>query len=345
MMTQSKFLGKKILFFSVQTFNLEKEIKTKLEELGATVVYFDERPANSILVKGIIRLRKSLYKNKINKYYRDVLKKIVNNQFDYLFVNKGEVIPEFFLQEFRKLQPDCIRIFYTWDSFANNKNPEVILKYFDRKFSFDTKDAINYKLNFRPLFYLDHYRSIYSNNITKKYDLVFLGTAHSDRYKISNEVNDWCQENGLKTFFYYYLPGKIVYYIKRKIDKTFQQFDVKKISFKSLTTQEILNFYKESNVILDINHPSQNGLTLRVFEAIGAGKKLITTNQEIKKYSFYNPKNIYIIDRHDIKLDLSFFREKYQNISDELYKRASLEGWLNCLFFEKESSLWVKDII
>jgi spermidine synthase len=88
----------------------------------------------------------------------------------------------------------------------------------------------------------------------------------------------------------------------------------------------------------------QKGLTLRVFEAIGAGKKLITTNQYIQNYSFYNPNNIYIINRENIKLEEAFFQNKYQEISSDLYQRLSIEGWLNCLFFEIESNIWINNI-
>ena len=58
--------NKRILYISVKTFNYEKEIKNKLISLGAEVDYFDERPSNSILAKGIIRVKKSLFKKKIN---------------------------------------------------------------------------------------------------------------------------------------------------------------------------------------------------------------------------------------------------------------------------------------
>ena len=61
---KDKISGKKILFFSVQTFNLEKEIKQKMEENGAIVTYYDERPSNNNFTKGIIRLRRSLYQKK-----------------------------------------------------------------------------------------------------------------------------------------------------------------------------------------------------------------------------------------------------------------------------------------
>ena len=51
-MSHNNFSGKKILFFSVQTFNLEKDIVKQLEKHGALVTYFDERPANNNFTKG-----------------------------------------------------------------------------------------------------------------------------------------------------------------------------------------------------------------------------------------------------------------------------------------------------
>ena len=67
------------------------------------------------------------------------------------------------------------------------------------------------------------------------------------------------------------------------------------MSFKSLSSNEIVSYYDRSNIVLDISHPGQSGLTMRTFETIGAGKKLITTNADIKNYPFYNPENIFNI--------------------------------------------------
>jgi hypothetical protein len=345
MRLENKLNNKKILFFSVQTFNLEREIIKKLVDCGAKVNYYDERPANNNFVKGIIRLKRSVYQHRIDTYYKKILLQTNNDIYHYLFVNRGEVVPEFFLVAFKKSHPDCEFIFYTWDSFKNQSHPTKILKYFDRKFTFDPDDAIDFNLNFRPLFYLDSYNEIKKISGNKvKYDLLFLGTAHSDRYRITNIVINWCNENKLTSFYYYFIHGRLVYFYKKIFDKSFQLFDYKKLSFESLTTNEILELYKNSNVILDINHPGQKGLTMRTFEAIGAGKKIITTNSEIKRYSFYNEKNIYLIDRNDIVLDKSFFDSSYEDISKELYEKLSIEGWLYCLFVEKESDLWIKGI-
>lgn len=332
--------GKKILFFSVQTFNLEKDIIYQLEKHGALVTYFDERPANNNFIKGLIRLNRNLLKKKIKKYYDSIFKSTIKEEFDFLIVNRGEVIPEDFLENFIKYQPNCKRIFYTWDSFCNHNHGLLILKYFQKKFTFDYQDAIKYNIGFRPLYFADSYRDIYESQTKKDIDLLFLGTAHSDRYVISNLISNWCRANNLNSFNYYFMQGWFVYFYKKYFDPSFKIFDYKKLSFKSLNNKEILKFYDRSNVILDISHPGQSGLTMRTFEAIGAGKKIITTNRNIKDYPFYNPNNIFVIDRKDIKLEYNFFNNKYLPLDYDLYEKCSIDGWIEDIFFGEEINYW-----
>jgi hypothetical protein len=332
------FKDKSILFLSVKTFNLEVEIINKLEGNGARVTYYDERPANNNMIKGIIRLKRSLIQKKIDAYYREILSEISEMKFDYFFLNRGEIVPEFFLQELKKCQLNCQFILNIWDSFENQKYPITILKYFDRKFTFDPNDAIVYQMNFRPLFFLDAFKNL--NSLDKEFDILFLGTAHSDRYKISKFVKSWATENKLVTFCYYYVQGRLVYVFKKIFDKSFGDFKFRELSFKSLKLLDIVSLYQKSSVVLDINHPLQSGLTMRTFEAIGAKKKLITTNTNISKYPFFNENNIFIIDRNDIKLELSFFQRNYINIDTNLYEKLSIDGWLFNLFVDSEESFW-----
>ena len=340
MILKQHFAKKKILFLSVQTFNLEVEIKNKLEELGADVTYYDERPANNNFIKGIIRLNRSIVQKRIDHYYKKILSTITDKKYDYLFVNRGEIVPAFFLEELKNLHPNCEFIFYTWDSFTNHAHPTTILKYFDKKLTFDPKDAFQYKINFRPLFYLDAYKNLI--HLPTKYDILFLGTAHSDRYKISSSIKSWAQKNYLICFCFYYMHGKLVYLYKKLFDKTFKEFKYNQLSFKSLNINQIINLYQQSNVILDINHPQQNGITMRTFEAIGSKRKLITTNKEISKYPFYNENNFLIIDRDNIKLNLDFFKGDYKELDSNLYEKFSLEGWLFNIFIDAEESFWNK---
>lgn len=338
-MITNQLKDKNILYLSVRTFNLEEQIKSKLEEFGAKVYFYDERLKDNNLTKAIIRVKKDLYSRKIKNYYEKILIETKNTKFDFLLVVRGEVIPQFFLEEFKKNHPDCTFIFYNWDSFKNTNNTTTMLHLYDRKFTFDPEDAKNYGINFRPLYYIDEYANL-NQGKQRNYDLLFLGTAHSDRYVISSKIKDFIEKNGKKAFCYYFMHSKWVYYYKKRFDKTFEHFELSKLSFKSLNLKEMISLYEESNVILDINHPNQKGLTMRTFESIGAQRKLITTNKEILKFGFYNPNNILYIDRENLELDLSFFDKPYEQIEENVYKKLSIEGWIYNLFIDDENNYW-----
>jgi hypothetical protein len=343
-MIQDKLENKKILFISVKTFNYEIEIADKLRELGARVDYFDERPSNSVLTKAVIRLRRSLFQKKINSYYNNILQKIEHKKYDYFLLIKGEVIPSFFLKKLKSSQQECIFIFYNWDSYENNPNAISIFNFFDRRFTFDPQDAKGFNLDFRPLFFIDRYKKI-NESRNPKYKVLFLGTAHSDRYRISNYIKKWSAQNNYSTFMYYYMQSRLVYFLKSNFDKSYmgvKDFNYKDISFKSLNINEIINYYENSSIILDVNLPNQRGLTMRTFEAFGAGKKIITTNKEILKYSFYDPNNIFVIDREDIELSIDFFESNSNPIDEEMLYQMSISGWIESIFFKNKSDYWFR---
>jgi hypothetical protein len=339
-MEYTKFKDKKILFISVKLFNYENIIADKLRSLGAIVHYYDERPNNSILAKGIIRLKKDIYKCTITKYYNIISNEIKSKKYDYFFLIKGEVIPQFFIDELKKLNPNIILLYYTFDSFLNNPNGKEILHNFEKKFTFDRKDANDFKLDFRPLFFSDDYGNIKQKK-SISFDLLFIGTAHSDRYIISEKLFELCKLNKLKFFSYYYSPSRISFWFFKLFDSSFKNFSYSKVRFKSLKHSEIISLYGDTKVVLDINHPKQVGLTMRVFESLGAEKKIITTNDDIINYPFYDSNNILIIDRNNIKVDISFFNKPFHKLNPKLKYSMSIAGWLEELFFTNEENIWV----
>ncbi|MFD2554231.1 CgeB family protein [Sphingobacterium tabacisoli] len=332
---------KNVLLISVKFFNYELLIKKELENMGATVVLYDERPSNSFFSKAIIRLKREVYKTKITSYYKKIIEEIGKKRFDYFLLIKGEAVPPFFIEFLRNVNPGIKLIYYTYDSFKNNKNGLDILNLFDSKYTFDSNDSIKYKIGFRPLFFATDYSNLYRNNKEQFiYDLAFIGTAHSDRYKIAEDAKIWCNENRLKAFTFYFSPSELLFRIKKLIEKSFKDFDKSKISFKSLSHNDIISIYNNSKVILDINHPGQKGLTMRTFESLGAGRKLITTNEDVKKYPFYNSKNIWIINRDNPVYDLSFFETEFVPIDEDLYKSMSIKGWIEEVFGLKSTAVW-----
>lgn len=325
---------------SVSFFNYENIIKEEMISMGAKVDLYDERPSNSFYSKAIIRFKRSLYQVNINKHYHNISERIKNNKYDYFLLIKGEVVPVSFLNFLRQNNPEIVFIYYTYDSFKNNPNGLSILPYFDRKFTFDREDALKFKLSFRPLFYASEYATVNQQKENNyRFDLSFIGTAHSDRYSISQNLNQWCEKSKLKMFNFYYSPSKILFKLKKLTDMNFIKFDISKISFNSLSHKDIIAIYKDSRAILDINHPGQNGLTMRTFETLGAGRKLVTTNADIKSYPFYNVNNIFVIDRQNPELEEVFLKNEFEEIENNVYFLMSIQGWIKELF-QKESNIW-----
>jgi len=332
--------GRKILFLSVSFFKYERAIAKRLSEMGAEVDFYDERPSNSNLSKGIIRFNKKLYHLKIHQYYNRILNEIQGKKYDYFLLIKGEATPAFFLEKIKESNPGMEMVYYNFDPLTEYPHLISHLKYFDRKFTFEYNDSVVYNLNFRPLFYLDEYKNLNQNSRSSEYDLVFIGSAHTDRYIVGEKIKGIADTLNLKSYFYYYAMGRIAFRLKKMIDKNLQQFDMSKVSFSRLTHDQIISFYKKTKSVLDINKPFQEGLTIRTFESLASGIKLITTNSDIKNYPFYHPDNILIIDRKDIRLPLDFFATDFIRLDKEVLHKMSLDSFIDCLFGQHQNDYW-----
>jgi hypothetical protein len=79
---------------------------------------------------------------------------------------------------------------------------------------------------------------------------------------------------------------------------------------------------------------------MRTFESLGAGRKLITTNQEIKKYPFYDEQNILVINRENIRLNTEFFKTDFKKIEENLLESMSLKGLVEEIFGLVQVNYW-----
>lgn len=325
----NKLSNKNILFFSPSFFNYEYRIKEKMEELGAIVDLFDERSIDKKFEKALLKIDPYIFQLKTNKYYLNIFKQIQYNNYDYILFIKCEMPSCKILKLYRNHFVNSKFCLYMWDSLKNIPHIHSKLKFFDSISSFDRHDCIKYtQIKFRPLFYCDEY--IKSTNSTNhKYDLAFIGTIHSDRYKILKKILNQSEKLNLNIYIYPYLQSKFIYYVYKLIKKEFKDTKINDFKYDKISKNFILEILNQSNFIIDIQHPNQTGLTIRTIEMIGMKKKLLTTNEDIINYDFYNSNNIYILNRNDIKIENKFLKnQEYYNISDNIYNKYSIEYWL-----------------
>lgn len=324
-----KLENKQILFIAPVFFGYEKKIAEKMIELGAKVDFFDERSITSSIERALLKISPRIFHNKTIRYYSEIIKRTSKNNYDYIFVIKCEMMPLEIISKLKEIFPSASLCLYLYDSLNNIRGIKSKINAFDRVLSFDLEDAKeNENIMFRPLFFLDNYKKEFSKKDKYKYDISFVGTIHSDRYKIIKKIISISKNNGISYFFYCYLQSKFMYYFYKITLKEFRCVDIKDFEFEKIESQKIAEIIDETKVVLDIQHPKQTGLTMRTIEMVGMNKKLITTNQSISQYDFYNPTNIAIIDRNRTEIPEEFFTTSFKKVEDKIYNRYSLESWI-----------------
>lgn len=137
--------------------------------------------------------------------------------------------------------------------------------------------------------------------------------------------------NGGKCFTYFFFQGKIMFYRYKLLNKEMRKIPASEFQFIPMKKNELLELYKKSRIIVDVQHPKQTGLTLRTMEALGAKRKLITTNSDVEFYDFYNPTNILIVDRNNPVINTEFLNSEYSELPDEIYEKYSINSWIEKL--------------
>lgn len=327
---------KTVLFISLSFFAYEKTIINSIEKLGLEVDFYDERASNNSFFKAILRINKKIVRKRIDDYYNNILDEIKYKKYDYFLLIKGEAIPEFFIKKFIQNNPKSELIFYTFDSIKNNPNCLFILKYFHKCYSFDFEDVKKYPfLKLKHLFYAHEFENNYKVGLDSRiYDISFIGTLHSNRYKIINYLASSFQ----KKYIFYYVPAKWMYFLKKLLDRDFKKVKYTEISFKKIDRKEVALIFSQSKCVIDIQRYNQTGLTMRTFEVLAAGAILITSNKYIKEFEYYEPNSVVIIENEDnlkealseIKKKTSLFHEN--KVSHEFLKKYHVDNWVKEFF-------------
>lgn len=325
--------NKRILFFAPTFFGYEYDIKKRMETAGAVVDMFDERGNNKNIVKALIRLNPHLIRKYIESYYEKVLNTTHSINYDYVFFLKIEAATKKVLEKIRLFHPEAKLYLYEFDSIQNYRHTLELIPLFDKVWSFDRYDCDKYNLNFLPLFYNTEYAEVAAASNTFKYDTLFVGTIHSDRYHYVKAIETQINEYGGTTCSWQYFPSILLYYRMKFRNSYFRQNAKRKdFKFTSISKSDLLSLIGQSRILIDSQHPKQTGLTMRTFEALGARRKLITTNPHVMEYDFYRENNVLIVDRNNPIIPLSFIKAPYEELPNEIYNKYSLSSWLSNIF-------------
>lgn len=321
----------KLLLIMPRFFNYPELIIEELNCMGYDVDFFDDRPSTNAWMKAAIRINKNLVNGYIKRYFERVMATVRNNQYDVVFFISGQSLSfsEDMVRKIKECQLKAKFVLYQWDSQTNFPYIKIVQKFFDKCYSFDKRDIKETSsLKFLPLFYSNKYEKIGErNNKNFKYDFCFVGTAHPKKYKFINMMSEQLKGIYQNQFIYFFFPSPIVYFYRKVMNKELRKAHYRDFHYIPIKGQKMIDVYEASKCVLDSSQDGQQGLTIRVFEALGAKKKLITTNEDIVNYDFYRKENIYVyggkFDFNDV-----FFRSEYIDVESSIYEKYSLRNWL-----------------
>lgn len=321
----------KLLLIMPNFFDYPELIVAELNNLGYEVDYFDDRPSSNAWVKAIIRINKDFIHTYIKQYFNEIMKTIRNKKYDIVLLISGQSLSlsENMIADIKECQAKAKFVLYQWDSEKNFPYIRKIQKFFDVCYTFDRKDAeVTPKLRFLPLFYSRTYENIAKCNTKNyKYDFCFIGTAHPKKYKFIKMMSNQLKDIYPRQYIYFYFPSPIVFFYRKIMNKELRKAKYSEFHYTPLGGNDIIKIYESSKCVLDSAQAGQSGLTIRVIEALGANKKIITTNEDIINYDFYRPENIYIYKGY-IDLNNIFFHTGYKEVRNDIYKKYSLNNWL-----------------
>lgn len=312
-------------------FNYPELIKEELNNMGYEVDFFDDRPSTNAWIKAAIRINKNLISKYIKRYFTKVMETVRNKKYDVVFLISGQSLSfsKEMVAEIKACQPQAKFVLYQWDSQTNFPYIKQVQEFFDKCYSFDRRDIEETpSLDFLPLFYSRIYEEIGKKNTSNfKYDFCFVGTAHPKKYKFINMMSEQLKDVYPNQFIYFFFPSPLVYFFRKMRNKELRDARYNEFHYIPLKGKEMNDIYEASRCILDSAQAGQLGLTIRAIEALGAKKKLITTNKDVVNYDFYRPENIYL---YEGKIDLNnvFFKEKYKEVDQDIYQKYSLRSWI-----------------
>jgi hypothetical protein len=314
---------RRMLLISPRFFGYEQDIAREFGRAGFAVDLVDERPSNSALAKAALRLRASLLTRIVRRYYDGLVERGLTRDYDLVLVIKGEVVPDWFLARVRADSPLATMAFYTFDSLSNSANFVELLHHFEHLYSFQPgATAVDPRFRLKHLFFAPEFRPL-DGNAERKYDVAFIGTLHSDRYRYVKRL----MAGFAHTYAYFYVQAPWYFRVRRFTSARFREVAPGDVSFAKLDRAAVAHVFRESRAVLDMQHEDQIGLTMRTFEAIASGAYLVTSNRYIQETEIMGTGRVIVAD-DELDLPASLAELPETSGAPDGFERYSLASWV-----------------
>lgn len=339
----------KVLFVGPKYMNLYKDVIGAMERKGYGVDFLPEKtfkddPYN---VRGYSRFSKIFvnrkkFARKLDCYWTKLLNSSdYDKRYDYVFVLDGQSISSVFFDTLKKRNARVKFVNYLFDTTSGVYHFEKNFIFFDRVFTFDVTESQKYNIGFLPIYWMDN-----EETLVYRYNIFGLGAIKNERYALFSRIERIAKKNNLsyylklynfvkvKNAFFYRFRCCLYSLLRLKNIVSLQAIQSPFATTESVPPRDFRKYIAGADIVIDTSAPNQDGLTARFMWSIGLGKKVLTTNSNVKQYDFFDEKQILVIDEKtkDDEIE-SFFLSEFSNAEKNKNRLLAyrIDNWLETL--------------
>lgn len=312
----------RILFIAFDYYAYTDRIAAEMRAQGHEVVRFAIEPGGAVN-KALRRYARDRHQRSLDAHHARILDTVRGQVFDRVVFLQAHQYSLANLQALRDAQPGARFTLYNWDSIkTHDYRPQLPL--FDKAATFDPNDAQALGIDYLPLFALPEYYDVAATRGAPEYDIYFVGSVHSlARFEAVKKLHAHCKAEGLRLKLYLHCSPPRMFQLLRRGEW------LPGMTLRSIGTEGILGMMRASAGVFDFSSHQQSGLTMRVFENLAAGMKIIATNPQIAREPFYSPDRILLLDQLDFAPVQRFLAEPLHD--KRTFEEYSLANWLRHL--------------
>lgn len=336
-------MKKRVLLLAPPYMDIYKDIISGLESLDYEVVWVSDGlvPGNPYNKNDISRKTKTIeqYQTEVDSFWNEAFgKPEYALPFDVFLAIDGFMVTPHLFQVLKDKNPKIKNILYLYDRVEGNYEIDIFFPYYTNVYSFDLGDCAHYGLHHLPIYWVDS-----DEKVEQKYDIsAVAGFSFGTRYEVFKRFKTIAKEKHLKDYIklvlrpvenpWLYRFKCLIYRLKGKPFLTLSDMQDDLFTTHSLTPSDFRLLIRQSCVVVDTQNSNQDGLTARCMWALGAEKKIITTNKAVKQYPFYSPDQFFVLNNSSEGL-VSFLASdfKMSNEVREIIKQYRIDNWLRLM--------------
>lgn len=312
-----------ILFVGLDYFGYTQRIIDEIAGQGHRVQYIDIQP-RGFWMNALRVALPGLYR-RIVRWRRDGrLAALSPKSFDAVIFLQAHQMPVEILENLRATQPAARFILYNWDALTTH-DYRAQARLFDDVYTFDRRDAEAEGYAYLPLFAIRDYqglaparapaRSVYTvGNIVNpaRYDAVRAFAAYARAHDI--------------TFRAFLRMSPVVFLRFLRAGRW-----PRGVSFRSISGPALVRMVEGAAATFDFaNHQAQSGHTMRVFENLCSGRKVITNNAGVLVEDFATPDRFHIYEGYDFSGVAAFLDQRLDDPGAD-FPQYHVQGFVRTL--------------